>query len=154
MKRNLALLALLALVPLVLTACASQPKAKANAPVVYQICQVITPQLVAPAPTTQAPQPVYDYSQRSWPQSTPTQQWDGYVPNDYQVPSNAFDSMPAYGGYYDSNPTGCYSGGCGVGASVGFGIGNAYVGIGPNGISAGVGLGCSPIGVGVGVGGY
>jgi hypothetical protein len=150
MKKNFALSAVVALV---LTACASQPVA--TAPVVYQVAN-LNSQAQFPPPQAQ-PQPapeLYNYEQRSWPQSASTQEWKGFVPTGYQPPpNNAFDATPAYGGGYTRT---CWVGDCppGAGLSVGFGIGGASVGIGPCGISAGVGLGCSPIGVWCGPGYY
>jgi hypothetical protein len=147
MKQNIPILVVIGLV---LTACATRPVA--TTPVVYKTDDINAQVQSLPS---QAPQPapvIYNYEQQSWPQSTPTQEWKGYVPTGYHPPpNNAFDAAPAYAGTY-SVP---YAAGCcapGVGLSVGFGIGGCSVGLGPCGIYAGVGLGCSPIGVWFGTG--
>ena len=138
-------IAILAVIGLVLTGCATRPMA--TAPVVYKTddlnapVQSLPPQAHQPAPV------VYNYEQQSWPQSPPTQVWKDYVPTVYQPPP--FDAAPvnegANSGTYEVGS--CASG---VGLSVGFGIGRCSVGLGPYGIAAGAGLGCSPIGVWLG----
>jgi hypothetical protein len=145
MKQNLAVLVVIGLV---LTGCATRPMATAHA--VYKTDDI---NAQVQSPPLQAPQPapvIYNYEQQSWPQSTPTHEWKGYVPTGYQPPqNNAFDAVPFYAGAY----SGPYAAGrCapGLGLSVGFGIGGCSVGLGPFGISAGVGLGCFPIGAGFG----
>jgi hypothetical protein len=147
MKQNIAISVVIGLV---LTACATRPVA--TVPVVYKTDDINAP-VQSPPPQAHQPAPVIDnYEQRSWPHSTPTHEWKGYVPTGYQpAPNNAFDAAPVYAGAY----SGPYVAGCcapGVGLSVGFGIGGVSVGLGPCGISAGVGLGCFPIGVGFGTG--
>ena len=149
MKQNIAILFATGLV---LMACAT--RAVATVPIFHKTDdsngQVQTP----PQQVYQPAAVVYNYEQRSWPQSAPTHDWKGYVPTGYHPPpNNAFDAAPAYGGGYSSP----YAAGCcapGVGLSVGFGIGGCSVGVGPGGIYAGVGLGCFPIGVGLGIGCY
>ena len=147
MKQNIAVLVVIGLV---LTGCATQPVA--TPPVVYKTAD-LNAQVQSPPPQAYQPaQGIYNYEQQSWPQATPTQQWKGYVPTGYQPPpNNAFDAVPAYGGVYTVPYAAGY---CapGVGLSVGFGIGGCSVGLGPCGIYAGVGLGCSPIGVWFGTG--
>ena len=147
MKQNIALLVVIGLV---LTACATRPVA--TAPVVYKIDN-LNAQVQSPPPQVRELAPViYNYEQHSWPQSTPTHDWKGYVPIGYQPPpNNAFDAAPVCAAAYP----GPYAVGCcapGVGLSVGFGIGGCSVGLGPCGISARAGLGCFPIGVGFGIG--
>ena len=147
MKQNIAMLVVIGLV---LTGCATRPVI--TAPVVYKTGE-INPQVQSPPPQAHQTAPViYNYEQQSWPQSTPTHEWEGYVPTGYQPPpNNAFDAAPVYAGAY----SGPYAAGyCapGVGLSVGFGIGGCSVGVGPYGIYAGVGLGCFPIGAGFGTG--
>jgi len=142
MKKNIALLAI---IPLALTAYAKQPVI--SPPLVYQASNIN-----APVQPSRPPTVIYNYEQHSWPQSAPTHQWEGYVPTGYQPPpNNAFDAAPAYAGGYSRAYTG---GWCapGLGLSVGFGIGGCSVGVGPCGISASLGLGCYPIGVGFGIG--
>ena len=147
MKQNIAILVVISLV---LTACATRPVSTTSA-----VCKtdVISAQVQSPPPQT--PQPasvIYNYEQQSWPQSTPTHEWMGYVPNGYQPPpNNAFDAAPVYADAH-SDPYAAGSCAPGVGLSLGFGIGAVSVGLGPYGISAGVGLGCFPIGVGFGAG--
>lgn len=147
MKHNIAISVVIGLV---LTACAARPVA--TAPVVYKTGD-IDAQVQSPPPQAHQSAPViYNYEQQSWPQSTPTHKWQGYVPTGYQPPpNNAFDAAPVYASAYSGPYTAGY---CapGVGLSVGFGIGGCSVGLGPRGISAGVGLGCSPIGVWFGTG--
>ena len=147
MKQNIAISIVIGLG---LTACATRPVA--TTPAVYNNfdsnAQVQSP----PAPAAQPAPVVFNYEQRSWPQSAPTHDWKGYVPTGYHPPpNNAFDAGPVYGGAYAVPYAGGY---CapGAGLSVGFGIGGCSVGVGPCGISAGVGLGCYPIGVGFGAG--
>jgi len=147
MKQNVAILVAIGSV---LTACATRPVT--TAPVVNKTDDINT-QVQSLPPQAHQPAPViYDYGQQSWPQSTPTHQWEGYVPTGYQPPpNNAFDAAPIYAGAYSAP----YAADCcapGVGLSVGFGVGSCSVGLGPYGISAGVGLGCSPIGVWLGSG--
>ena len=147
MKQNIALLAIMTLI---LTACATQPVA--SPPVVHPTGNSNAQAQASPAQANRPPPVLYSYEQRSWPQSAPTHAWKGYVPTGYQPPpNNAFDAAPPYAGGY-----GCpYAGGCcapGAGLSVGFGIGSCSVGVGPCGLSAGIALGCAPIGVGFGVG--
>ena len=147
MKQNIATFVVIGLV---LTACAARPVAAA--PVVNKTDD-INAQVQSPPPQAHQPAPlIYNYEQHSWPQSTATHEWKGYVPTGYHPPpNNAFDSAPAYAGAYSvPYAAGCYE--PGVGLSVGFGIGGCSVGLGPCGISAGVGLGCYPIGVGFGTG--
>ena len=147
MKQNIALLAIISLA---LTAYASQPVI--SPPLVSQLGNINAQVQPAPPQAYQPPTVVYNYEQRSWPQSARTDEWKGYVPTGYQPPpNNAFDAAPAYAGGYSRAYAGCY---CapGVGLSVGFGIGGCSVGVGPCGISASVGLGCYPIGVGFGIG--
>lgn len=147
MKQNIAILAVIGLV---LTGCATRPVA--TAPVVYQTANLNAPVPSLP-PQAQQPAPViYHYEQQSWPPSAPTQEWKGYVPTVYQpAPNNAFDAAPSYAGAYPG-PYAVGSCASGVGLSVGFGVGSCSVGLGPYGISAGVGLGCFPIGVWFGSG--
>ena len=149
MNKNVALLAV---IPLILTACATRPVA--TAPVVYQVANLNDKGQPPPLQEHQRPAVLYNYEQHSWPQSAPTQEWKGFVPTGYHPPpNNAFDAAPAYAGGY----SGAYAAGyCapGVGLTVGFGIGSCSVGVGPCGISAGVGLGCSPIGAWIGPGYY
>jgi hypothetical protein len=146
-KQNIALLAVISLA---LTAYASQPVI--SPPLVSQLGNINAQVQPAPPQAYQPSPVVYNYEQHSWPQSTPTHEWKGYVSVGYQPPpNNAFDAMPAYAGGYSR----VYAGGCcapGAGLSVGFGIGGCSVGVGPCGISASVGLGCYPIGVGFGFG--
>ena len=153
MKQNIALLAIISAV---LTAYAKQPVI--STPLVSQANNINSQLQPAPAQAYESPPVIYSYEQHTWPQSTPTHEWNGYVPTGYQPPAdNAFDSMPAYSGGY-SRPYwgGCAGGYCapGLGLSVGFGIGGVSLGIGPCGISASAGLGCFPIGVGFGIGCY
>ena len=132
---------------LVLAACATQPAAAAPVVVTDEINAQVQP---LPPPVYQPAPVIYNYEQRSWPQSTPTHQWEGYVPVGYHPPeNNAFDAAPASASAYSGPHEGAY---CspGVGLSVGFGIGGCSVGVGAGGIYAGVGLGCFPIGVGFG----
>jgi len=147
MKQNIPILIVIGLV---LTACATRPVA--TAPMVYK-ADDISAQVQSPPPQAHQPAPVvYNYEQRSWPQSTPTHLWEGYVPTGYHPPpNNAFNAAPACAGEH----SGPYAAGCsapGVGLSVGFGIGGCSVGVGPCGIYAGAGLGCFPIGVAFGTG--
>jgi hypothetical protein len=153
MKQNIALLAIISMV---LTAYAKQPVI--STPLVSQVGNINSQVQPAPSQAYEPPPAIYDYEQHTWPQATPTHEWNGYVPTGYQPPpNNAFDSMPAYSGGY-SRPYwgGCAGGYCapGLGLSVGFGIGGCSIGVGPCGISASAGLGCFPIGVGFGIGCY
>ncbi len=147
MKQNIPILVLMALV---LTACATRPVA--TVPVFHKTDELNAQAQSPPPQASQPPPAIYNYEQRSWPQATPTHQWEGYVPTGYHPPpNNAFDAMPASAREYSvPYAATCYA--PGVGVSVGFGIGGASVGVGPYGISAGVGLGCFPIGVGFGTG--
>jgi hypothetical protein len=143
---------ILVVIGLILIACATRPAAAA--PAVYKIDDS-NAQVQSPPPQAYQAAPVtYNYEQHSWPQSTPTHEWKGYVPTGYHPPpNNAFDAAPAYA----AAGSGPYAAGCcapGLGLSVGFGIGGVSVGLGPCGIYAGVGLGCFPIGVEFGTGCY
>ena len=145
MKQNIAVLIVLGLV---LTACATRPAA--TSPVVYKI-KAIDAQVQSPPPQAHQPAPViYNYEQQSWPQSTPTHEWEGFVPTGYHPAP--FDAEPVQSvAYAVPSAVGCAPG---AGLSVGFGVGGCSVGLGPCGISAGIGLGCSPIGVWFGTGYY
>ena len=96
MKQNIAILVVIGLV---LTACATRPVA--TVPVVYKTGDI---NAQVQSPPSQAPQPapvIYNYAQQSWPQSAPTHEWKGYVPTGYQPPpNNAFDAAPASAGAY------------------------------------------------------